>query len=121
MLKRLIWLLSPLYLAACVTTPAPVRDVPAIEDSAVDEVVGEDNAEVNFPTAPPPAGTFIPDETIKICSGLRVRNAPPSDHNSAVLEYDRLVVALDQICHGACAFEWGVHQFRIWPTRWTAP
>ena len=97
MLKRLIWLLAPLYLAACVTTPAPVRDVPAIEDSAVDEVVGEDTVEVSLPTAPPPPGTFIPDETIKICSGLRVRNAPPSDHNSAVLEYDRLVVALDQI------------------------
>ena len=93
MLKRLIWLLAPLYLVACVTTPAPVRDGPASAGGLGDGV----SEQVNLPTAPPPAGVFIPDETIKICNGLRVRNAPANDHTSAVIEYDRLAVALDRI------------------------
>jgi murein DD-endopeptidase MepM/ murein hydrolase activator NlpD len=99
MLKKMIWALAPLFLVACVTTPAPVRTGPT-EDPAIAGVTEENGLTVtqaDLPTAPPPPASFIPDERIKICTGLRVQNAPINDRAGYVLEYDRLVVALGRI------------------------
>lgn len=105
-LKKLTWLLAPLFLVACVTTPAPVRDVapdgvPVAADGADTGVAGKDGekntANLDAQTDMPRAGEFIPDDEIRICTGLRVQNAPPSDAVGRVLEYDRLVVAQERI------------------------
>ena len=94
MFKTVIWVIAPLFLVACVTAPAPVRTGAPIDIGAGADGTGTAS---NLPTAPPPAGSFIPDERIKICTGLRVQNAPVNDRNGYVLDYDRLVVARDQI------------------------
>ena len=106
MLKKLTWLLTPallapVFLGACVTAPAPVRD------GAVDADVDKDDASKNEAatnvanlgeqTNLPDVGEFIPDKEVKICAGLRVRNAPVSDALGRVEKYDRLAVALDRI------------------------
>ncbi len=84
MLKTLIWMLAPFLLVACVTPSAPVRS-------------GGSVAQARLPTAPPPAGTFVPDERVKVCTGLRVRNAPANDRSGYVANYRRLVVAQRRI------------------------
>jgi len=101
-MKKLILVFAPLLMVACVTAPAPVR-------GAIPQTVGGSQApDPNLPTAPPPAGGFIPDEDIKICTGLRVSNAPVTDRSGRVLDYERLVVARDRIVlapiplNGAC-------------------
>jgi len=99
MLKKMIWALAPLFLVACVTTPAPVRTEP-FEDPAIEDVVEETDlaeTQVDLPTAPPPPASFVPDERVKICTGLRVQNAPVNDRDGYLVEYNRLVVALERI------------------------
>ena len=73
---------SALFLAACASNPAPVRN-------------GRTQA-----TVPPASGPVIeanverlyPNERLFLCSGSSVSNAPDTDSNREVIEYSRLVV-----------------------------
>lgn len=83
-----VWLL-----AACATPPAPVQQVDAPEGS-----FGEETAVTmqNTPSvAPPPQGSFVPDESFRLCWS-RVRNAPVSDAHGNVPSYAQLFV-VDQV------------------------
>jgi len=96
-----------LFVAACVSAPAPVRDGRAGVESGNRQ--GELTAQTmeGVPNAVPPQGYFVPDETFKVCP-FRVRNAPPSQADGLIPGYGQLfvvdgVVALATVpVNGAC-------------------
>ncbi len=73
---------SALFLAACASNPAPVRNgrTQATVPSASGPVI-QANVE-----------RLYPNERLFLCSGSSVSNAPDTDSNREVIEYSRLVV-----------------------------
>ena len=86
-MRRFLWILCGLFLAACSVTPPPVP--PPVYYPPVDYGPPGD---VRNPTQ----GPFQPNAELFVCPG-RVSNAPPADATNRVIGFSPVIIVADKI------------------------